>query len=73
MACWSLSRDVGQPMEPTTSGSWPRIKIEVMIAAARDRDSRRNVRENGLLKWLDAMLPKADTGLVVRGADELYP
>ena len=58
-------------MEPAASGSWPRIKIEVMIAAARDKDSRRSVSENGLLKWLDAMLPKAHTGLVVRGADEL--
>jgi hypothetical protein len=60
-------------METAASGSWPRIKIEVMIAAARDKDSRRNVRENGLLKWLLAMSLKSDAGLVVRGADELHP
>ena len=59
-------------METAASGSWPRIKIEAMMAAARDKDSRRSVRENGLLKWLVAMLPQADAGLVVRGADELY-
>ena len=60
-------------METAASGSWPRINIAVMMAAARDKDSRRSVRENGLLKWLVAMSLKADAGLVVRGADELYP
>ena len=59
-------------METATSGSWPKIKIEAMMAAARDKDSRRSVRENGLLKWLVAMSLKADAGLVVRGADELH-
>jgi hypothetical protein len=59
-------------METAASGSWPKKKIAVMMAAARDQDSRRSVRENGLLKWLVAMLPQADTGLVVRGADELH-
>ena len=48
------------------------MKIEAMIAAARDKDSRRSVSENGLLKWLVAMLPQADAGLVVRGTDELH-
>ena len=58
-------------MEPAASGSWPRIKIAVMMAAAKPNDRRRSVSENGLLKWLDAMSLKADAGLVSRGAYEL--
>ena len=72
MACWILSSGGGQPMETAASGSWPKIKIEAMMAAASDKDSRRSVRENGFLKWLVAMSLKADAGLVVRGADELH-
>jgi hypothetical protein len=59
-------------METAASGSWPRIKIAVMMAAAKPNDRRRSVSENGLLKWLLAMSLKADAGLVVRGADELH-